>query len=72
MLSFQSIAKVNKDHALAVSLPTTLEEGEYPVLVVLQESPHTPKRRLTFADHHLGTTSGETFHRDDLYSDDGR
>ena len=72
MLTFQSIAKVTKDHALAVTVPTTLEEGEYPVLVVLQENTSAPRGPLTFSDHHLGTTDVETFRREDLYGDDGR
>ena len=72
MLTFQSIATVTKDHALAVRVPTALEEGEYPVLVVLQESTPVPRRTPTFSNHRLGTTAVESFRREDLYSDDGR
>jgi hypothetical protein len=72
MLTFQSIAKVTRDHALAVHLPTTLDEGEYPVLVVLEETKRAPRRRLTFASHRLGTSAGETFSRGQIYGDDGR
>ena len=72
MLTFQSIAKVEKDHSLAVRVPTTLDEGEYLVLVVLEETKRAPRRPLSFADHRLGTSAGETFSRSQIYGDDGR
>ncbi len=72
MISFQSIAKVTKDHSLAVRVPTTLDEGEYPVLVLLEETKRAPRRKLAFASHRLGTTTGETYSRSQIYGNDGR
>jgi len=72
MLTIQTTARVAKDRCLDLHLPTTLPEGQYEVLVVLETSGSRPRRPLTFSSHRLGTGSTETFSRDQMYGDDGR
>jgi hypothetical protein len=72
MLTIQTTARVAHDRCIDLHVPTTLEEGEYQVLVVLEEAGHRPHRPLTFSNHRLGTSNSETFCREDIYGDDGR
>jgi len=72
MLTYQTTAKVTKDHELEVRLPTDLAEGNYAVVVKVNTATTKPRQSLTFGSLHLGPMAGETFRREDLYDDDGR
>lgn len=72
MLTFQTTAKVAKNRCIDLHLPASVKEGEYRVLVTLEETSRRARAPLTFSTHRLGTTASETFHREELYSDDGR
>ena len=74
MLTYNTKAKVTKDHKLEVRLPTDLDEGEYTVLIQVSQppAPRAPCTPLTFGSLHLGTMQGSTFHREEIYGDDGR
>ncbi len=74
MLTYNAKASVSKNHELEVRMPTDLDEGEYTVIIKVNEHlrPSTPRRTLTFGSLHLGAMTDETFRREDIYDDDGR
>ena len=74
MLTYNTKATVTKDHELEVRLPTELAEGEYIVVVKVNERQTIPVKRepLTFGTLSLGPMKGQTFRREDIYGDDGR
>jgi len=74
MLTFNAKAIVTKEHELEVRLPTHLDEGEYTVVIKVNEHSKTRPLRepLAFGSLHLGSSAGETFRREEVYGDDGR
>ncbi|MEQ1752409.1 MAG: hypothetical protein ABL974_23510 [Prosthecobacter sp.] len=74
MPTYNTKAKVTRNHELEVRLPTELAEGEYSVFIQVNHQllPCVPRAPLTFGSLHLGALSGETFRREDIYGDDGR
>jgi hypothetical protein len=53
---------------LKIDLSNTIPDGEYDVLIVLEEK--TQKEPLTFAKHNISITQNQTFGREDIYGED--
>ena len=57
---------------LKVDVSNSVPEGEYEVLIVLEESPKGKKQSLTFSNHKISISPNQTFNREELYGENGR
>ena len=78
MRSIETIATVTKDGKITLQLPLDIPEGEYQVIIVIDEKPVTEKIEinekrlpLKFSAYPVGLVSENiTFRREDIYADD--
>lgn len=61
-----------KNPVLKVDVSNTVPEGEYEVLIVLEEKQKSKKQPLSFSNHKVVIAPDQRFCREELYGDDGR
>jgi hypothetical protein len=61
-----------KNRSLKVDLSNDVPDGEYDVLIVLEESSKQKKQPLTFSNHNVAINKAQNFSREDVYGEDGR
>ncbi len=76
MRALTAAATVRSDHILTLHVPADIPPGVHQIVVVLEDSPLRTEQETSLADwptHNVGLTDPTmTFHREDLYGDDGR
>lgn len=75
MKTLQATAKINDNGQLTVDIPVNMPQGEYQVVLVIEEHP-LPEVKRSLADfpvHSIGEwPSNLSLRREDMYGDDGR
>ena len=61
-----------KNRTLKVDISNTIPDGEYDVLIVLEESTKQKKQPLSFSNHKIKIAPDQTFNREEIYGDDGK
>jgi hypothetical protein len=58
-----------ENRSLKVDLSNDVPDGEYDVLIVLEENSKQKKQPLTFSDHKVVICKGQNFSREDTYGE---
>ena len=61
-----------KNPVLKIDTTGSVPEGEYDVLIVLEEKQKAKKEPLTFSNHKVVIAPDQRFNREELYGNDGR
>ena len=72
MLTFNKSAVITKaNHIVSFDLHK-LPEGEYEILVVVEEKTKATKESIRFSNFDVNIDTHQTFRREDMYGDNGR
>ena len=73
MITLNTHTTINRNNSvLKVDVAGTVPDGEYDVLIVLEETGIQKKKSLSFSNHQVNIPASQTFRREDLYGDDAR
>jgi len=65
-----TITRTNQ--VLKIDTSGSVPDGEYDVLIVLEERQKVPRRQLKFSNHKVIIAPDQHFNREELYENDGR
>lgn len=73
MITLSSHAKITKENPMIqVRVYENVPEGEYDVLIVLEQTTTEKKQSLSFSNHNVIIPDDQTFSRNTIYNYDGR